>query len=97
MRQIEQDLPLYRQGTFGQQRTGNAPFWSLKNPASTPGFAAETGMNGQGTPDWMMKATLRPGALAITRDSPALGANPGGGIEAVTETNAVKIEWFHMP
>ncbi|MFN7916986.1 MAG: RHS repeat-associated core domain-containing protein [Vicinamibacterales bacterium] len=100
LRDVKQGAPLYRQGQLGVQNTADAQFWSLRNPATATNHAAELGMPGGASaakPDWIMKATLKPGAPVVTRPAPAIGSNQGGAMEAVVPPNSVRIEWFHMP
>ncbi len=97
--QVRSGTMLYRQGTLGVQETTGAQFWSLKNPAVTPGFAAEMGMPGGAAPqvDWIMGGVLRESAPVITRTAPGLGGNAGGAMEAVVNPGAVASRWFYMP
>jgi len=88
---------LFRQGTFGVQSTAEGQFWSLQNPASTPGYADAMGLPASNSPEWIMGGTLRSGASAVTREAPGLGANEGGAQEVVTTPGGVKSDWFHMP
>jgi filamentous hemagglutinin len=89
---------MFRQGAFGVQETTGAQFWSLSNPAATPGFAGQLGMPGGAAPvDWIMGGTLRTGAPAVTRAAPGLGANGGGALEVVVQPGSVGGLWFHMP
>jgi hypothetical protein len=100
LRQVQSGATVYRQGQFGVQQTGNAQFWSLNNPATTPGYAGRMGMPaGSTSPDWMMGGTVRPGAPVITRPAPAGpgGVNLGGNIEGVVNPGGVQIDWFRMP
>ena len=41
--------------------------------------------------------SLITGEPFITRPAPGLGSNIGGGIEIITNSNSVKIDFFHMP
>jgi hypothetical protein len=90
---------LFRQGAFGVQETTGGQFWSLSNPAATPGFAGRLGLPGGAAPqvDWIMGGTLRSGASAITRGAPGIGVNIGGAMEIVTEPGGVGGLWFVMP
>jgi hypothetical protein len=100
LRQIENGGTVYRQGNFGVQNTSDAQFWSLNNPASTPGYAGRMGMPaGSSAPDWMMGGSVRSGAAVITRPAPAGpgGVNLGGTIEGVVSPGGVQANWFHMP
>jgi RHS repeat-associated protein len=98
--QVKSGVTVYRQGRFGVQNTTDAQFWSLKNPATTPGYSGKMGLPGKAAePDWIMGGTVRPGAPVITRPAPAGpgGFNPGGDIETVVNPGDVIIDWFHMP
>jgi len=91
---VQSGATLYRQGTFGIQETTGAQFWSLDNPATTSGYAANMGMlDPAAEADWYMGARLVPGASVITRV-----AAGGTAIEAVTPAEgAVDLLWFVMP
>jgi hypothetical protein len=69
--------PVYRAGEFGIQNTGNAQYWSLQNPATTPNYAGQMGMLGSSAPsfDWIMRGSVTPGSTVVTRPAPAFGAN----------------------
>jgi len=100
LQQVQSGATVYRQGQFGVQNTADAQFWSLNNPATTPGYAGSMGMPaGSAAPDWIMGGTVQPGAPVITRPAPAGpgGVNPGGNIEAVVNPGDVQGSWFHMP
>lgn len=100
LRQVQSGATVFRQGRFGVQNTADAQFWSLNNPATTPGYAGRMGMpGGPAAPDWMMGGSVRPGAPVITRPAPPGpgGVNLGGDIEAVVNPGGVRIDWFHMP
>ena len=90
---------LYRQGAFDMQETSRAQFWSLSNPASTPGYAGGMGMPGGASPkvDWIMGGTLHDGTDAVSRSAPAIGVNLGGKFEIVVQPGSVGGLWFHMP
>ena len=100
LQQVRSGAPVYRQGSFGVQNTADAQFWSLKNPASTQGYAGQMGMpSGSGSPNWMMGGGVRSGAPVITRPAPAGpgGVNLGGKLEGVVNPGGVQLDWFHMP
>ena len=44
--QVQNGSTVYRAGELGVQNTGSAQFWSLQNPATTPGYAGQMGMPG---------------------------------------------------
>ncbi len=95
---VQSGATVYRQGQFGVQNTADAQFWSLSNPATTPGYAGRMGMpGGAATPDWIMGGQVPPGASVITRGAPGIGGNVGGSLEAVVPPGGVQINWFHMP
>ena len=93
--QVDQGATLYRIGTVGQSQTAEAQFWSLENPAN-PGYAARYGIPPENVAnaDFIETATLQPGASYITRPAPAVGTNPGGGIEVVAGPGGVKMIYF---
>ncbi|MBI1178448.1 hypothetical protein GC207_13520 [bacterium] len=97
--QVQNGATVYRAGEFGVQNTGNAQFWSIQNPVTTPGFAGQLGMPGTAAPtfDWMMGGRVAPGSPVITRPAPGIGVNAGGSMEAVVPPGGVRIDWFHMP
>ena len=96
--EVQNGATVYRQGQFGVQNTADAQFWSLSNPATTPGYAGRLGMpGGAATPDWMMGGQVPSGASVITRGAPGIGVNAGGSLEAVVPPGGVQINWFHMP
>jgi len=100
LQEVQSGATVYRQGQFGVQNTTDAQFWSLNNPATTPGYAGKMGMPaGSTTTDWIMGGTVRPGAPVITRPAPAGpgGVNLGGNIEAVVNPGDVQGTWFYMP
>jgi hypothetical protein len=98
LRQVQSGTTVYRQGQLGFQNTGNAQYWSLQNPASTPNYANQMGMpSAAGGETWIMGGQLKPGSPVITRPAPAIPPNAGGTIEAVTQPGGVSINWFHMP
>lgn len=95
--QVENGATVYRAGEFGIQNTGKGQFWSLQNPAATPGYAGQMGMPGAPKVDWIMGGRVAPGSPVITRPAPGIGSNAGGSMEAVVPPGAVQIDWFHMP
>ncbi len=97
LQEVQSGATVYRQGSFGVQNTADAQFWSLRNPATTEGFANKMGMPGSAAkPDWLMGGTVRPGSPVITRSAPGIGSNSGGDIEAVAPPGGVQNLWFHM-
>ena len=98
LQQVQGGSTVYRQGQLGLQNTGNAQYWSLQNPASTPNYANQMGMpSAAGGETWIMGGQVNPGSSVITRPAPAIPPNAGGAIEAVTQPGGVSINWFHMP
>ncbi len=91
-------MTLYRGGVLGRSAgQPDAQFWSLENPLS-PEYAARYGIPAENvTFDFVETATLRPGALFITREAPGLGANTGGAIEIVVDPGGVVLHEFVMP
>jgi hypothetical protein len=86
---------LYRIGTRGINMTGDqAQFWSLRNPLSTPGYAAMHGVpsSGMAKPDFIEMAVLKNEINFITRASPPYGTNPGGAVEVVVPKGGVIIK-----
>ncbi|MGH8509907.1 MAG: RHS repeat domain-containing protein [Gammaproteobacteria bacterium] len=98
LQEVQSGATVYRQGSFGVQNTADAQFWSLRNPATTEGFANKMGMPGSAAkPDWIMGGTVRPGSAVTSRSAPGIGSNSGGDIEAVVPPGGVQNLWFHMP
>jgi hypothetical protein len=94
-KQVEEGATLYRIGTTGKSQTAEAQFWSLENPSS-PGYAARYGIPAENVSNanFIETATLKPGTSFITRPAPAVGANPGGGIEVVVPSGGVQMKFF---
>ena len=95
---VSNDATLYRIGTLGKSQAAEAQFWALENPLS-PGYAARYGIppNNVANPDFIETAVLTPGTPFITRAAPAVGSNPGGGIEVVVPSGGVIMKSFTMP
>jgi hypothetical protein len=93
--QVANGATLYRIGTIGQSHAAEAQFWSLENPAN-PGYAARYGIPAENVEhaNFIETATLPPGTPFVTRPAPAVGANPGGGIEVVVPPGSVKMKYF---
>ena len=94
---VEDGAPVYRQGSFGVQQTGDGQFWAGENPLTTPNYAAGYGTPGSAPPDWVMGGEVNPGDPFVTRPAPGLGGNEGGNPEVVTPPGGVGNLWFHMP
>jgi filamentous hemagglutinin len=94
---VKDGAPVYRQGSFGVQQTGDGQFWAGENPLTTPDYAAGYGTPGSAPPDWVMGGEVNPGDPFVTRPAPGLGGNEGGNPEVVTPPGGVSNLWFHMP
>lgn len=92
---VEQGATLYRIGTLERSQAAEAQFWSLENPA-TPGYAARYGIPEENVlnANFVEKATVKPGAIFVTRPAPGVGGNPGGGVEVVVSPGGVNMKWF---
>jgi len=92
---VQSGAELWRIGTMGQSKAGEAQFWSLESP-TTPGFAARYGIPPANVTnaDFIESGTLKPGAPFVTRSAPAVGASPGGGIEVVVNPGDVQLTGF---
>jgi hypothetical protein len=88
--------PLFRGGTIGRSATGEGQFWAPESPLS-PEYASRYGVASFTEPDFVIEGTLREGTQFVTRTAPAVGSNPGGALEVVTEPNGVRVDSFHMP
>jgi filamentous hemagglutinin len=91
----EQGGTLYRAGQFGRSNTSDAQFWAPESPF-TPGYPEKYGVDFQNV-DYVIGGKLKNGEPFITRPAPGLGNNQGGAIETVTNPNAIKLDFFHMP
>ncbi|MBC7501612.1 MAG: RHS repeat protein, partial [Herminiimonas sp.] len=93
--QVDQGATLYRIGTLGKSQAGEAQFWSLENPAN-PGYAGRYGIPPENVvnADFIEMARVPPGSPYITRPAPAVGPNPGGGIEVVVPPGGVRLHYF---
>ena len=93
---VEEGATLYRIGTMGRSQAAEAQFWSLESPLS-PGFAARYGIPPQNVAaaNFIETATVRAGARFVTRVAPAVGTNPGGGIEVVVEPGDIIMRAFN--
>ncbi len=96
--QVQNGATVYRAGSFGIQNAAEGQFWSLQNPAITPGYAGRMGMPGSTAPkfNWIMGGRVSNSSDVITRSAPGIGANKGGAIEAVVAPGDVRADWFHM-
>jgi LysM repeat protein len=93
--QVESGATLYRVGTSGKSQAAEAQFWALEHP-NTPGFAQRYGIPVENVQNinFIEAATLNPGTTFITRPSPGVGTNVGGGIEVVVPKGGVQMKWF---
>ncbi|MEO7065620.1 MAG: putative Ig domain-containing protein [Rhodanobacter sp.] len=93
--QVDQGATLYRYGTTSKSHAAEGQFWSLEIPTN-PGFAERYGIPPANVENanFIETAILRQDAPYITRPAPGVGANPGGGIEVITEPNGVKMIYF---
>ena len=89
---------VFRGGNFGPSAAAEGQFWSFES-ALTPGFASRIGAKtlGSGTPDFVLGATVRPGANFVTRFAPRFGSNAGGAPELVVNPGGMQLKYFHMP
>jgi RHS repeat-associated protein len=93
--EVEAGASLHRVGTLGKSQAGEAQFWALEHP-QTPGFAGRYGIPPENVAnyDFVEQARLGEGVPFITREAPAVGTNPGGGIEVVVPPGGVEFNWF---
>jgi RHS repeat-associated protein len=93
--QVQQGATMYRLGTMGQSAASEGQFWSLEHPMS-PGYAGRYGLPPQNVlnADFIEASVLRRGAPFVTRPAPAVGVNPGGGIEVVVDPYSVMLRSF---
>lgn len=82
---------------MGQSNTSNAQFWALEHPLSA-GYAGRYGIPPQNVSnaDFIQSAVLRSGSSFVTRIAPPVGANPGGGIEVVTQEGGIVMQSFNV-
>lgn len=93
---IKNGAQLYKGGKFPNSTGPEAQYWSLENPFN-PGYLDKYGLPEKITKfDFIEVGTLKEGSKFITRESPRMGANLGGGIEAVVEPNSVLLDYFFM-
>ena len=95
--QIQQGARVYKGGVFGRSETGSSQFLTTENPLN-PGYAGRYGLPPENTNfDFILSGRVRLDAPAITRSSPGIPPNPGGGIEGVVNPGDFRIDSFHMP
>ncbi|MFN3792121.1 RHS repeat-associated core domain-containing protein [Massilia sp.] len=94
-KQVQSGVTLYRAGTMGKSQAAEAQFWSLEHPDS-PGYAQRYGIPQENiaNADFVETGVLKPGTPFVTRAAPAVGNNPGGGIEVVTPAHGVRLKNF---
>jgi hypothetical protein len=91
---VEEGEKLYRLGTRNLSQTGEgAQFWSLENPQS-PDYASRYGIPKENisNANFIETATIKKDSPFITRISPPVGSNLGGGVEVVVPEGGVNIE-----
>lgn len=94
---VEDGAWLYRGGKLGRSAGPEGQFWSLESPLS-PGYAKKYGIPIQNVKfDFIELAVAKPGSSFITRESPGIGVNRGGGIDVVVNAGEPKLQYFHMP
>ena len=94
-KQVQSGVTLYRAGTMGKSQAAEAQFWSLEHPDS-PGYAQRYGIPQENiaNANFIETGVLKPGTPFVTRAAPAVGSNPGGGIEVVTPAHGVRLKSF---
>ena len=95
--QVEAGTRLYRIGTTGISKAGEAQFWALEHPLS-PGYIARYGIPPQNVAEanFIETAILRLGTAFVTRIAPPVWPNPGGGIEVVVPEGGVILQGFSI-
>jgi RHS repeat-associated protein len=94
---VENGAMLYRGGVLGRSAGPEGQFWSFESPLN-PGYAQRFGIPAENMNfDFVEYGTLKPGSPVITRPAPGMGANGGGGIEAVVNPHSVILRGFHTP
>jgi RHS repeat-associated protein len=95
LNKVNSGADLYKLGTTGRSEAAGSQFWSLENPLiNSAQYAQKYGIPLQNIEraDFLMVGTANSNGRFITREAPtAAGApkNSGGGIEVVTDPNAV--------
>jgi RHS repeat-associated protein len=94
-KQVQSGATLYRAGTMGKSQAAEAQFWSLEHPDS-PGYAQRYGIPQENiaNANFVETGVLKSGTPFVTRAAPAVGSNPGGGIEVVTPAHGVRLKNF---
>jgi hypothetical protein len=93
--EVGEGATVWRTGTTGRSQAAEAQFWTTEHP-STPGFAGRYGIPPENVAnaDFIELAVVRPGSPFVTRPAPAVGPNPGGGIEVVVPEGGVQMCGF---
>lgn len=94
-KQVQSGVTLYRAGTMGKSQAAEAQFWSLEHP-DNPGYAQRYGIPQENivNANFVETGVLKLGTPFVTRAAPAVGSNPGGGIEVVTPAHGVSLKSF---
>ena len=93
--QVAAGRPLFRGGALGRSAAAEAQYWASESTLS-PGYTRRYGVASFSRPEFVIEGRLREGAAFVTRTAPAVGRNPGGALEIVTEPNAVRLDAFYM-
>jgi hypothetical protein len=94
---VSSGAPLYKWGTLGNSNISGSQFWSLQNPILTPGYVADLGIPAENViGDQFLAVGQTVTGNFITRAAPAMGNNPGGAIEVVTDFYCVVLISFSM-
>jgi len=95
--QVQAGAAVYKGGILGRSEAGGSQFLAAESPLN-PGYAGRYGIPPQNAKfNFILKGTVRPGAPVITRPSPGIPPNPGGGVEGVVNPGDFIIDSFHMP
>jgi RHS repeat-associated protein len=95
--EIQNGARLFKGGTLGRSETGASQFLSREYPLN-PNYASRYGVPSENANfDFVLMGRVREGAAAVTRPSPGIFPNAGGGIEAVVNPGDFIIDSFHMP
>ena len=95
--EIQSGARVYKGGMLGRSETGASQFLATESPLN-PGYAGRYGVPpGNTTFDFILTGRVRSGAPVVTRPSPGIPPNPGGGIEGVVNPGTFIIDSFYMP
>jgi RHS repeat-associated protein len=99
--QVQSGATLWKIGTTGASETTDAQFWALENPLDasgniSAGFASRYGIPAANVANtnFIQSAVLGADVPFVTRIAPAVGANLGGGVEAVVPLGGVTFQGF---